>query len=127
MNLYYIEDPLSAKELDEVKEMMGNGIKEVRVPYVLPTSDSNLSLEEQLRLDTDSAIKILKNAGIACDYGKRVALVIPSDMLHYAALIEAIAVTTGYYPFLVQTEQHRTSINNAGPLRIIDVDRLTRG
>jgi hypothetical protein len=84
-------------------------------------------LEEALSGREDVAARLLKVAGIQRDYGRRVGLVIPRDMLSYSAFGEAIHNITGYYPYVVQTAGHREAIGNPGYLRIFDMHGMMYG
>jgi hypothetical protein len=126
MRAYYIETPLTDAELQDVAEMMETEVEQVRVPYVLPAPDQHGGHPERPLMDDELAMKPLKAAGILRDSGSQILLVIPLDGHWYTAFSEAIARLTGHYPYLVQTEGHRTAIGNPGGLRILDMEGLMR-
>lgn len=96
-------------------------IEQVRIPHILPAPDPDGGHRGRPLLDDEILEKHLIKAGIMRDYGKRVCLVIPRDMHWYGALTEAIFKITGFYPYLVQTKDHRERINNPGEIRILDM------
>ena len=52
---------------------------------------------------------------------------IPREMHWYAGLYEAIYALTGFYPFVVQTAEHRQNIGNPGYIRIFDMHGMMAG
>lgn len=125
VRVYYLEEPLGAKELQFIGEAFTSDdeIEQIRVPFALPAlregvCHSTLSrYERRLR-------KCLKTLGIAKDRGQQVLLVAPKNMDWYAVLLEAVAAETGLYPYLVQTEAQREAIGNPGATRILDTHGL---
>lgn len=102
-------------------------MEQVKIPHVLPAPDGQVPLEERLAVDQAAAGRALQSVGILGDSGQRVALVIPREMHWYAGLYEAIYALTGFYPFVVQTAEHRQNIGNPGYIRIFDMHGMMAG
>ena len=126
MRIYYLERALDIHEITWVEEAFASEgkIEQIRIPHVLPAPNANGSYMGRPLFDNEVIEGNLKKSGILKDYGKQVSIVIPKDMHWYAALGEAIYKLTGYYPYLIQTHDHREYINNPGEIRIIDMHGL---
>jgi hypothetical protein len=127
MRAYYLEDSLTDEELADVRDMMQMPIEQVRIPHVLPAPDERGAHNDRPLMDEQAATRPLKAAGILRDHGARVLLVMPKDMHWYTAFAEAVHTITGYFPYLIQTADHRDSIGNKGGLRIIDMHGMMGG
>jgi hypothetical protein len=127
MRLYYLEHPLADDDLAWVVETLEADVEQVQIPHILPAPDEHSTHEERFEMDEAAAGRALRAAGVLRDSGCRVALVIPGDMHWYAGLSEAIYALTGFYPFVVQTAEHRKGIGNPGYIRIIDMHGMMTG
>ena len=126
MRIYFLEEPLTEKELRFVMEVLDLSEKpdQIRIPYVLPPfPDQENSLETVLRHE-NLFRHHLKNAGIESDCGKQVCFVAPKDMHWYSVLFGAIKAETGRYPYLIQTAVQREHIGNPGEIRVLDTEGL---
>lgn len=124
MRVYFLDGPLSDREIDFVEEALNNKIEQVRIPHVMPAADVTDGYSNRPLLDDALVSKHLRKAGINRDQGNQVALVIPLDTHWYAALAHAIHNETGFYPYLIQTTEHRQRIGNPGEIRIINMQGL---
>jgi hypothetical protein len=120
MRAYYFQRPLDKDELEYVFEALQEPIEQVRIPYVLPSPDPALGYDNRPFIDDELLNKHLISAGIRLDGGKRVALVIPDEMHWYSSILKVIRDETGFYPYLIQTEDQRNTIGNPGSIRILD-------
>jgi len=125
MRVYYLEKPLSEEDAADVAAMLETGIEQVRIPHLFPAEGSGASLDAIMSRAEGAAAALLRGAGMLADYGARVGLVIPCNMISYGSLSEAIHNLTGYYPFVIQTAEHRRAIGNPGDLRIFDMEGMT--
>lgn len=123
MRVYYLDKELAKEEAEFVKETLEltEPVDQIRIPHILPAPDPDGGHRARPIMDDEILERHLKKAGILRDYGKQVCLVIPKDMHWYGALTEAIFKITGFYPYLVQTKDHRKRINNPGEIRILDM------
>jgi hypothetical protein len=123
MRIYYLDRKLTDEEAKFVEEALKltEPIEQVRIPHILPASDPDGGHRARPLLDDELLSGHLKKAGIMRDYGRQVCLVISQDMHWYGALSHAIFNTTGFYPYLVQTKDHRERISNPGEIRITDM------
>lgn len=121
MHIYYLDEPLSDTDLADVAEMLEVEVEQVRIPNLLPARGVGTKLEVDLEAVEDASIGLLKAAGILRDYGCRVGLVTPRDMVSYGGLAEAMFTLTGYYPYSILTARHREAIGNPGYQRITDM------
>jgi hypothetical protein len=126
MRVYYLDRQLTNEEI----EFLGEALKlselteQIRIPHILPAPDPRGGYRTRPIIDNEILEKHLKKAGILRDYGKQVCLVIPKEMHWYGALTEAIFKITGFYPYLVQTKDHRGGLKNPGEIRIIDMQGM---
>lgn len=122
VRVYYLDWPLSTREIAEVEELMEWDIEQIRVPFLLPVESEGLTATQ------DAPFAPLKSAGILRDYGRRTALVQPSTTPVYwcSIVIDAIGRFTGKWPYLIQTESSRSVRGNAGELRVLDMDGAMR-
>jgi hypothetical protein len=129
MRVYYLDKELTSEEAKFIEEALelAEPIDQIRIPHVLPVPDPGGGHHGRPIMDDEILIGHLKKAGIMRDYGKQVCLVIPRDMHWYGALTEAIFKTTGFYPYLVQTKDHRERINNPGEIRILNMQGMMSG
>lgn len=127
MRVYYLDRPLSLEESREASELLKVDLEQIQIPYVLPAPGEEGAHPDRPLIDEAAASPPLRAAGILKDAGLRVALVIPGDMHWYAGFSHAIHTLTGYYPFLVQTAEHREKIGNPGYLRIFDMHGMMTG
>ena len=123
MRVYYLDRELTKEESEFVNEALElrEPLQQIRLPYVLPAPNPNSRYPLESLFDEEIVEKHLIKAGILRDYGMRVCLVIPKDMHWYGAISEAIFKKTGFYPYLIQTRDHRDHIKNPGEIRIIDM------
>jgi hypothetical protein len=127
MRVYYLDRPLSPEEFREASELLKVNLDQVQIPYVLPAPGRRGDHPDRPPIDEAAASPPLRAAGILKDAGQRVGLVIPGDMHWYAGFSHAIYTLTGYFPFLVQTAEHREKIGNPGHLRIVDMHGMMTG
>jgi hypothetical protein len=120
MRVYYLQRPLDEDELEYVSEALQEPIEQVRIPYVLPTPDPAFGYDNRPFIDDELLSRHLGLAGIKLDEGKRVALVVPDEMHWYSSILKVIRDETGFYPYLIQTEDQRKAIDNLGSFRILD-------
>jgi hypothetical protein len=102
-------------------------VDQVRIPHILPASDPDGGHSGRPLLDDEILKRHLAKAGIIRDYGKQVCLVIPKDMHWYVALSHTIFSITGFYPYMVQTNDHRERFKNPGEIRILDMHGIISG
>lgn len=123
MRVYYLDRKLTDEEARFVEEALEltEPIEQVRIPHILPAPAPDGGHRARPLMDDEILNSHLKKADIMRDYGRQVCLIIPQDMHWYGALIHAIFNITGFYPYLVQTKDHRERINNPGEIRIIDM------
>jgi len=124
VRVYFLDRPLKGEEIEFVENALGYEIEQVRIPYVLPVINDTKAYHDRPLIDDDLVRKHLLKSGISEDRGKQVGLVMPLDMHWYAAFAHAIEKETGIYPYLIQTGEHKESIGNPGPIRIIDMEGL---
>ena len=125
MRVYFLDRLLTNQEIDFVEDALNTKIEQVQIPHVLPADITGGHPDRPLS-DEALVAKHLRKAGIIRDQGSRVALVMPLDMHWYSSLAFAIHNETGFYPYLIQTAQHRKHIGNPGEIRIIDMHGLMR-
>jgi hypothetical protein len=123
LRIYFLERPLSNDEATQVAEDLETPIEQVRIPHVLPVPEAHHCHQKQ-SLDADSALALLRRAGIVADTGVQVGLVAPIDRDLYEALVEAVYIATGSLPYVIQTAEQREAIGNRGPLRVLDAQGL---
>ena len=123
MRIYYLDRELAKEDLEFVEQALevAEPVDQIRIPHILPAPDPDGGHRARPIMDDEILDRHLKKAGILRDYGKQVCLVIPKDMHWYGALTEAIFKITGFYPYLIQTKDHRERINNPGEIRILDM------
>jgi hypothetical protein len=123
MRIYYLDRELSKEEIEFVQQALDltEPIEQVRIPHILPVADPDDGHRGRPLLDDEILRRHLVKAGIIRDYGKHVCLVIPKDMHWYVALSHTIFNITGFYPYLIQTNDHRERIKNPGEIRILDM------
>lgn len=119
MRVYYVDTPLSDDEVQEIEQLMDWQVEQVRVPFLLPVDDQRWQ---------DAPAAPLKAAGILKDYDRRCGFVQMSTEPLYrsTSFIETIGRLTGRWPYLVQTDASRASIENYGELRVLDMDAAMR-
>jgi len=78
-------------------------------------------------IDEAAAIPPLRSAQIDRDIGQRVGLIVPDNPHWYAGFSHAIHTLTGFFPYLIQTAEHRAKRGNEGYLRILDMHGLMGG
>jgi hypothetical protein len=127
MRVYYLDDPLSDDEIADVSEMLEVSVELVRVPSLMPVPQADGTIESAISDSEEAAKRLLRSAGILADYGFKVGVVIPVDMMAWGALSEAIHDLTGVYPFAIQTERQRQAIGNSGGLRVFDMQGMMGG
>jgi hypothetical protein len=129
MRVYYLDRELTMEEAEFVQQALEltERIEQVRIPHILPAPDPDGGHRGRPLLDDEILEKHLIKAGIMHDYGNKVCLVIPKDMHWYGALSHTIFNITGFYPYLVQTKDHRERINNPGEIRILDMHGMMPG
>jgi hypothetical protein len=116
---YYVDVALSERGLEEVTNLMGEPVQQIRIPHVLPMVDASRPI-----LDDAVVLEHLRKAGILRDPGRRVLFVAPRDSHWTVAFGRAIDRLTGSLPYLVQTEGEREAVGNPGGLRILDMQGL---
>jgi hypothetical protein len=128
MRIYYLEAPLSDEDVYFVQEELEieGEAQQVRVPFVLPVHTELFTQQAHERHERQ-LVRYLRKVGIEQDGGKQVVLVAPNDMYWHSVLIAAVYKVTGIYPYLVQTEAQRASIDNPGPTRLLDMHGLMDG
>jgi hypothetical protein len=127
VRVYFLDRPLTDEEIDFVQHALKTTVEQVRIPHVLPAADTTKGYAGRPLLDDTLVTKHLRIAGIRPDQGSQVGLVIPRDMHWYAALAHGIYNETGFYPYLIQTAEHREQIGNPGEIRIMDMEGLAGG
>lgn len=123
MRIYYLDRKLTPEELSRAGEILADGspVEQIRIPHVLPAPTEDGTHGDRPIFDEQAMEPNLRKAGILRDGGRQVAVVIPQDSHWYLALGQTIFHLTGFYPYLVQTRDHRVNIGNPGDLRIIDM------
>lgn len=137
LNCYYLDQPLSDEELQFVARTLTGpwarfktgttGLRQVRVPAVLPLPDANGHYAESREQRAQRVCQNLRHAGIRADAGRRVVWVMPRDPEWDAIFQFAIREETGYAPFVAQRWFPQDGITVRGTLRLIDTDMLLRG
>lgn len=132
MRVYYVEEPLTAEDLDFASnaliEFGASAVTEqVRIPHVFPTDVASGNFEQIMNRHIRLVRRHLANAGIAADRGAKTAFVAPRNMHWYSVLIAAFHAETGAYPFLIQTASQREALGNPGEIRVIDTEGMLRG
>lgn len=132
LSCYYLDEPLSAGELDVVGGILlgpwarfrtgATSLAQKRVPAVLPLPDGHgnyaHSREERARLVCPN----LRHAGIRQDNGRQVVWVMPHDIAWDAIFQFAIRSETGYGPFVVQRAADGLDMQDG--MRVIDTHML---
>jgi hypothetical protein len=124
MRAYYLDRPLTDDELADVIEMMERPVEQARIPHVLPEETTGRNSEERSQSDIDAATGILRRARIEREYGRPSLFVLPFDMRWNFAFSEAIRILTGFYPYTIQTAEHRERCGVPGELRIVDMQGM---
>ena len=122
MHVYYLDAPLSEAEVQEIEEVMGWEIEQVRVPFLLPEGSG-------YKEDQNVPVAPLKAAGILKDYGGRCALVqITAETVYWTTtFVEAIGRLTGRWPYLIQPQRALDATGTNDGLRVLDMDGAIRG
>lgn len=124
MRIYFLDRPLNDKEIEFVEEALETSVEQIRIPYILPITNATEGYKDRPLIDDNLVSKNLLSAGILRDKDKQVGLVMPLDMHWYAAFTFAIEKMTGFFPYLIQTAEHRESIGHKGGIRIINMEGL---
>lgn len=127
MRVYYLQRALNDEEVTFVSEALETAVEQIQIPHVLPAPHPDGGYPGRAILDHETVVKHLKKAGINHDAGRQVGLVIPDDDHWYVAFNKGIYIATGYYPYLIQTVEHRRRIGNPGDMRILDGHGLAGG
>jgi hypothetical protein len=122
MHIYYFDKPLSEEDLAFVLTTLESAEagEQIRIPHVLPAEMGKIS-ERIFRRHETLQRAALRNAGIARDRGKQVALVAPGQLYWNSTLMHAVYAETGAFPWLIQTREQREAIGNPGETRILDM------
>ncbi len=124
MRVYYLDRALNDEEVTFFSEALETAVEQIQIPHVLPAPHLDGGHPVRAILDHETVVKHLRKAGISQDSGKQVGLVIPNDDHWHAAFNKAICLETGYYPYNIQTAEHRRLLGVPGDMRILDFDGL---
>lgn len=123
LNSYFLDDPLSDAEIQEITKLTGLSPAPVRVPHIFPTPTLDAQGHPQMPEGWEEApLAMLRATGILRDVGRRVFLVSPKEIHWGTRFAEAIARLTGRYPYLIQTTRQLEANGIDDTLRVIDLD-----
>lgn len=107
MRIYYLDEPLGEKELEQLRVALygpatQTPLEQVRVPCVLPAPRGPAHAHETTdRQSYQLAIRYLRRAGLDREFVHQVGWVLPRDSGWHEVFQAAVERVTGYLPVSV--------------------------